>query len=292
MPSISSPDNARPQDFTRLLDQMAARPTPAVVFYGHDGGRVELSGRVLENWVAKTANLLVDDLGLMPGDHVLVDASLHWRTAVVIAAAWRLGAVVVLSGAADAPSGAENGAAASPRTSHPVELAVIQDPGEAAATSSAAEKAGTLPGVQSAAEVMALAYPGLAMSLEPERLPAGAIDYCAEIRVHGDQWSGASRPGPEDVCLLTPAERLTHARFFSAAAALGDQLQAEAIGAVHLDADSWSAVSLERLVATWLAGSTAVLTDLSAERPHGGSHEGAEGIGAILAAERVGLSWS
>jgi uncharacterized protein (TIGR03089 family) len=60
------------------------------------GERVELSYRTFDNWVAKTANLLVDELGTEPGDRVgllLVD---HWQTVVVLAACWRAGARVVV----------------------------------------------------------------------------------------------------------------------------------------------------------------------------------------------------
>jgi uncharacterized protein (TIGR03089 family) len=59
------------------------------------GERVELSFRTFDNWVAKTANLLVDELGAGPGDRVgavLVD---HWQTPIVLAACWRAGAGVV-----------------------------------------------------------------------------------------------------------------------------------------------------------------------------------------------------
>ena len=37
------------------------------------GERIELSARVLANWVAKAANLLVDELDVEAGDRVLVD---------------------------------------------------------------------------------------------------------------------------------------------------------------------------------------------------------------------------
>jgi uncharacterized protein (TIGR03089 family) len=53
--------------------------------------RVELSFRTFDNWVAKTANLLVEELGAGPGDRVgalLVD---HWQTPIVLAACWRAG---------------------------------------------------------------------------------------------------------------------------------------------------------------------------------------------------------
>jgi uncharacterized protein (TIGR03089 family) len=59
------------------------------------GERVELSYKTFDNWVAKTANLLVDELGTGPGDRVgalLVD---HWQTPIVLAACWRAGAGVV-----------------------------------------------------------------------------------------------------------------------------------------------------------------------------------------------------
>jgi uncharacterized protein (TIGR03089 family) len=59
------------------------------------GERVELSYRTFDNWVAKTANLLVDELGAGPGDRVgalLVD---HWQAPIVLAACWRAGVGVV-----------------------------------------------------------------------------------------------------------------------------------------------------------------------------------------------------
>ncbi|HEV3398431.1 MAG TPA: TIGR03089 family protein, partial [Actinomycetes bacterium] len=72
----------------------------------HRDERVELSYRTFGNWVAKTANLLVDELGAGPGDRVgavLVD---HWRTPVVLAACWRAGVgVVALDPGSPAPPG-------------------------------------------------------------------------------------------------------------------------------------------------------------------------------------------
>ena len=69
---------------------------PFLTWYDdHRDERVELSYRTFDNWVAKTANLLVDELGAEPGDRVgaaLVD---HWQTPVVLAACWRAGMGVV-----------------------------------------------------------------------------------------------------------------------------------------------------------------------------------------------------
>jgi uncharacterized protein (TIGR03089 family) len=58
------------------------------------GERVELSYRTFGNWVAKTANLLVDELGAEPGDRVGVLAD-HWQVPVLLAACWRAGVGVV-----------------------------------------------------------------------------------------------------------------------------------------------------------------------------------------------------
>jgi uncharacterized protein (TIGR03089 family) len=68
------------------------------------GERVELSFRTFENWVAKTANLLVDELGVEPGDQVGVLLVDHWQTPVVLAGCWRAGLrVAVLDPAAPRP---------------------------------------------------------------------------------------------------------------------------------------------------------------------------------------------
>jgi len=84
---------------------------PRVTWYGADGERVELSGHVLENWVAKTANLLVEECDAGPGTTVALDLPPHWRTVVWALATWSVGAtlaegeadVVVTADPASAP---------------------------------------------------------------------------------------------------------------------------------------------------------------------------------------------
>jgi uncharacterized protein (TIGR03089 family) len=58
------------------------------------GERVELSVATTANWVAKTANFLVDEIGVEPGETVGVMLPLHWQTAIVLLATWSAGAVV------------------------------------------------------------------------------------------------------------------------------------------------------------------------------------------------------
>jgi uncharacterized protein (TIGR03089 family) len=63
-----------------------------------------LSYRTFGNWVAKTANFLVDELGAGPGARVGAILADHWQTPVVLAGCWRAGtSVVVLDPAAPDP---------------------------------------------------------------------------------------------------------------------------------------------------------------------------------------------
>src|SRR5918911_3935983 len=68
---------------------------PRVTWYGADGERVELSARTLENWVAKSANLLMEEFDAGPGTRVGVRLPGHWRTATWLLATWTVGACVV-----------------------------------------------------------------------------------------------------------------------------------------------------------------------------------------------------
>ena len=56
--------------------------------------RIELSYKTFGNWVAKTANLLVEELGAGPGDRVGVLGG-HWQMPVIVAGCWRAGLGVV-----------------------------------------------------------------------------------------------------------------------------------------------------------------------------------------------------
>ena len=87
-----------------LTGLLRSDPTsPRVTCYDDGTGeRIELSGKVLANWVAKAANLLQDELDAGPGTtvglHLPAD---HWRTYYWALAAWSVGARIVTT---DAPS--------------------------------------------------------------------------------------------------------------------------------------------------------------------------------------------
>lgn len=75
--SSSGPSIARPG--ADLIAHVGASARPALIQYHQDGSRTELSGRVLVNWAAKTANLLehhgIDTAGL-----AVLDLPVHWLT--------------------------------------------------------------------------------------------------------------------------------------------------------------------------------------------------------------------
>jgi uncharacterized protein (TIGR03089 family) len=79
-----------------LADALRTDPSgPFLTFYDDaTGERIELSLTSLDNWVAKTANLLVDELDLEPGETVTVELPSHWQTAVIALAVGVAGGVV------------------------------------------------------------------------------------------------------------------------------------------------------------------------------------------------------
>ena len=81
-----------------LLDRaLRADPArPLLTFYDDaTDERTELSVATFANWVAKTANLLQDDLGAGPGATLSLDLPPHWQAAVWLQSAWMLGLQVV-----------------------------------------------------------------------------------------------------------------------------------------------------------------------------------------------------
>ena len=84
---------------TRLLaEALRADPSrPFVTSYDASGARVELSVATFDTWVAKTAGMLVDDLGVEPEDVVSVLLPAHWVGLVWAQAVWTVGAHLALA---------------------------------------------------------------------------------------------------------------------------------------------------------------------------------------------------
>jgi len=77
-----------------LLERQVERyqDKPFLTWYDDDRGeRVELSYKTFANWLAKTANLLAEELGVKPGEQVALLLPTHWQTVVVRGACWLAG---------------------------------------------------------------------------------------------------------------------------------------------------------------------------------------------------------
>jgi uncharacterized protein (TIGR03089 family) len=189
-----------PRDVTSLLRSLvdADPTTPRLTAYGEDGERIELSARVLDNWVAKTANLLVEELDAGPGTRVAVDLPVHWRTVVWALATWSAGAEL-------APVG---------------ERAPVAPDADVVVTDRPDRYAASLP---AASSLVAVALPGLAMRY-PGDLPGRALDYARVVAGFGDVFvppvpvdaaaaalSGADGATPHGRLLPAAAERAARA---------------------------------------------------------------------------------
>ena len=168
----------------RLLTQAVADDParPLITFYDDSTGeRVELSVVTFANWVAKTANLLVDGLGAEPGQRVSLDLPAHWQAAVWHAACWAAGLVTV------------PGAAAQARTID-IDIAVVAVAARGAAASAA---------VPAAEEVVGLGLGPMGLPRRGIDLPAYVtLDYDREIHGYGDLFRPPSGLGPERPALL------------------------------------------------------------------------------------------
>ncbi|HWD04276.1 MAG TPA: TIGR03089 family protein [Amycolatopsis sp.] len=163
----------------KLLGPLLASPAKPLITHYDDqlGSRVELSVATTMNWAAKTANWLVDEFDVEPGDDVAVQLPAHWQTAGVLLGAWWAGARVVpeSDGARVVFIGPEA----------PVDAPAVA--------------------------VVSLDPMGRGLTTPP---PGGALDYLGEARLSGDQFTPPS-PIPGDTPALgssTVDEILTEAR--------------------------------------------------------------------------------
>jgi uncharacterized protein (TIGR03089 family) len=104
-PSDSAYRNSTFDSFNVAAERQTRRygDRPLVTWYDdHRDERVELSYKTFDNWVAKTANLLVDEFGAEPGDRVGALVDDHWQAPIVLAACWRAGLGVLTLDSADA----------------------------------------------------------------------------------------------------------------------------------------------------------------------------------------------
>jgi uncharacterized protein (TIGR03089 family) len=170
---------------TDLLARLRPDSSPCLVWYGPAGERVELSGRVMDNWVAKTANLLVEELDAGEGTTVGLRMEPHWRSLVWALAAWQAGATVRLDSAEPAP-----------------DVLVSADPDQLTGDSTH----------------QVLVAPGALQLRWPGELPDGVLDYAAEVRSYADAYLGLDALAADGLALQYDGGDLTFAQLLGRAA--------------------------------------------------------------------------
>jgi len=200
------------------------------------GERVELSYATFGNWLAKTANLVQDDLLPEPGDRIAVSAPPHWLTAV-----WAV--APLLAGVVVDPWG-------EPKSAH---TAV------AYSDERALDAARDCPGERLALSLLPLGRPF-------DVVPDGFRDYAAEVRGFGDRFAAFEPPTPDTAALVVGGRTLTHRELVEAAAlaasTFGDGASLGGADRVLVDArrDPFSGAELvDWLFAPLLAGAAVVL---------------------------------
>jgi len=168
-----------------LAEILASDPArPRVTFYEDtpgptQGERIELSGKVLANWVSKAGNVLQDEYDMGPGSVVRLALPPHWRVFYWALAVWSVGGTVDLAGASTP------------------DLLICDDPDLAATFD---------PPVR---DVVLVTMAALAR-VHPGPVPAGVMDEARELATYGDQFSAGADPAPDEVALIADDQRTAY----------------------------------------------------------------------------------
>ena len=201
--------------------------TPLLTWYDDAGGdRTELSGATLDNWVSKTANLLIDGAGLGDDDTVAVLLPPHWQTAAVLLGVSVAGLAADLGG-----------------DPQPVQALFTTPDGTVAASAWPAEEryvTGLLP-----------------MAMPMREVPPGFVDYPSEVRNYGDHFRSGHPVTRDDRAFAGPVE-LSHLAVIRAAGDRAAELGIVAGDRVLIDARIHPD-PLDWLYAPLVAGASIVL---------------------------------
>jgi uncharacterized protein (TIGR03089 family) len=222
---VAHPPSTQPlpaELLARLLASDAARPR--LTWYDDEPGdtageRIELSGRVLANWVSKAANLLQDDAAAEPGTTVGIDLPAHWRSVYWALATWSVGATVVLG---ESATGAD--------------VLVTDSPERAAAHGG---------------DTVLVTLAALARANPRAAEAPGAVDEARELSTHGDVFSPMADPERADVALATGAGDTAYGRLVVAEPDWGAAPRVALRGGVEQ--------VLRRCLAAWAADGSVVI---------------------------------
>ena len=218
------------------------------------GSRIELSYATFDNWVAKTANMLVDEFAADPGDHVVLALPAHWQTAVWLFACWSTGLV-----AHPLPDDA---------TSVPAD-----PPPRLVATDAARVDAALDAGAD---EVVALSLHPMGAPLE--HCPPGAVDYATQVRGHGDQFVTYTRIGSDAPALVADGGRSSGGDLAAAARVAAERFGIDATDRIYAQVSMATYDDIvDTLLAPMAAGSSVVI----------GTNPGADTLDGRFSTERI-----
>lgn len=210
-----------------LLAVRRSSASPWLTWHSQSGERIELSGRVFDNWVAKSANLLGDLYDLGEESIVVIDLAPHWKSLVLALAALHHGAKLVDPAHQDAQSAA---------------LFITATPNDE--------------NIPASSEILAVNPAALALSFGSDLGPV-AEDFNATVRSYGDQFYPSAVAG-STAAIATPAgAELSIEELFAPAA--------DPKGTILVRADQPILKLLPYLIGQWKAGDGVVLVEDSLE---------------------------
>ncbi|MFE9765834.1 TIGR03089 family protein [Streptomyces sp. NPDC005808] len=218
-----------------LRSALATDPArPLVTFYDDaTGERIELSVATFANWVAKTANLLQNELSAEPGDRVALLLPAHWQTAVWLLACSSAGVVADVGGD---PAAADH---------------VVAGPG------------GLEAGLACSGDRIALSLAPLGRRFPTP--PSGYADYAVEVPTQGDRFQPYAPVDPEVPALIVAGAEYTSAEVVERARADAPALGLTGPGSRILSAlayDTWEGLSAGLYAALATGGSVVLCRHL------------------------------
>ncbi len=206
-----------------LLAPRRASASPWLTWHSRSGERIELSARVFDNWVAKSANLLSDLFDLDEGSTVVIDLAPHWKSLVLALASLHHGATLV-------DAGHENAAQAA--------LWITAEPNDE-----------RIPG---SSEILAVNPAALALSFGSDLGPV-AEDFNASVRSYGDQFYPSAVSSSTTALASSTGSALTLNELFGSSV--------EARGTILVRAQQPLLALLPYLIGQWTVGDAVVLVE-------------------------------
>ncbi|MGH3366993.1 MAG: TIGR03089 family protein [Nocardioidaceae bacterium] len=238
-----------------LGDLLRADPArPLVTFYDDaTGERVELSVTSFENWVAKTANLLQNELSVEPGEQLALWLPAHWQSAVWMCAAASCGSRV--SHATEPP--------------RPVDVAVCDPDGLEQAMA------------RGARDVVVLSLRPMGQGVDGP-LPDGVTDYAQSVLSEPDSFRPIEQPQPDAPFLISADSERSQRELLDQARDSAQPLGLYPGGRLLTDANPASASGFTGgVLAPMVTGGSVVLT----------RHPDPAAVDARATQERVTAQW-